>query len=193
MRVNKLESSLFQSWSRQKKREKSGKLKYLLPLGVPGCTELAADQGWSGSWHSTEDNLLSSPNLYSSQTNLLTRQRQPGECVLARRQENISHTPHSHSSVSHSHVSSLCSFIGLNILPVEEEGKASSAISAPLLLEELCVPTQSYWYTSFQCNSNTHRSVVNFEEATFINNLVSPWLIWLNCRISCFLAQQIQT
>lgn len=190
MRVNKLESSLFQSWSGQKKREKSGKLKSLLPLGVLGCT---ADQAWSGSWHSTEDNLLSSPNLYRSQTNLLTRQRQPGERVLAWRQENTSHTAHSHSSVSHSGVSSPCPFTGLNILPMEEEGKDSSAIRAPLLLEELCVPTQSHWHTSFQCSSNTQRSLVNFEEATCINNLVSPWQSWLNYRNSCFLTQKTQT
>lgn len=75
----------------------------------------------------TAQKTTSCPNLYSSQTNLLTRQRQPGECVLAWGQENTSHTSHSHSSVSHSHVSSPCSFISLNTLPMED----SSAIWAP--------------------------------------------------------------
>lgn len=54
MRVSKLESSLFQKWSGQKKWEKSGELQRLLPLRVPGHTELAPDRGWAGSWHSTE-------------------------------------------------------------------------------------------------------------------------------------------
>lgn len=77
--------------------------------------------------------------------------------------------------------------------PWKKEGKDSSAIWAPPPFEELSVSTQSYRHASFQCHCNMHRSLVNFEEATFINNLVFPWQSWLNCRISWFLTQDTQT
>lgn len=56
VRVSKLESSLFQKRNGKKKWEKSGKLQHLLPLRVPGHTDLVPDQGWAGSWHSTDGN-----------------------------------------------------------------------------------------------------------------------------------------
>lgn len=45
VRVSKLESSLFQKRNGKKKWEKSGKLQHLLPLRVPGHTDLVPDQG----------------------------------------------------------------------------------------------------------------------------------------------------
>lgn len=73
--------------------EKGVKLQYHRMREL-GHMELAPDQGWVGNWHSIERNQSpSNLKLFTSQTNLLRRQRQPGEGVLAQ-EEKKTHPTH---------------------------------------------------------------------------------------------------